>query len=43
VILQAADRVWERAAREGIDPRLAAHSIAVERVAEATQIRGLYP
>ena len=28
---------------DGIDPRLAAHAIAVERVAEATRLRGLYP
>ena len=35
--------VWERAGADGIDPRLAAHAIAVERVAEATRLRGLYP
>ena len=42
-ILAAADAVWERAAEDDIDPRLAAHAIAVERVAEATRLRGLYP
>ena len=42
-ILDAADAVWARAAEDGIDPRLAAHAIAVERVAEATRLRGLYP
>ena len=42
-ILEAADAVWERAAADGIDPRLAANAIAVERVAEATRLRGLYP
>jgi glutamate dehydrogenase (NAD(P)+) len=42
-ILAAADAVWERAAADGIDPRLAANAIAVERVAEATRLRGLYP
>ena len=42
-ILQAAEAVWERAARDSISPRLAAHAIAVERVAEATKLRGLYP
>jgi glutamate dehydrogenase (NAD(P)+) len=42
-ILAAADAVWDRAAADGIDPRLAAHSIAVERVADATRLRGLYP
>ena len=42
-ILQAADAVWRRAEADGISPRLAAHAIAVERVAEATRLRGLYP
>jgi glutamate dehydrogenase (NAD(P)+) len=42
-ILAAADAVWTRAGIDGIDPRLAAQSIAVERVAEATRLRGLYP
>lgn len=42
-ILAAADAVWARAASDGIDTRLAAHTIAVERVAEATRLRGLYP
>jgi glutamate dehydrogenase (NAD(P)+) len=43
VILRAAERVWRRAADDDIDPRLAAHAIAVERVARATALRGLYP
>ena len=42
-ILDAADAVWERAEADDIDPRRAAHAIAVERVAEATTLRGLYP
>ena len=42
-ILAAADAVWARAAADGIEPRLAAQAIAVERVAEATRLRGLYP
>ena len=42
-ILAAADVVWQRAAADGIPPRLAAHAIAVERVAAATRLRGLYP
>jgi glutamate dehydrogenase (NAD(P)+) len=42
-ILAAADAVWQRAAVDGISPRLAANAIAVERVAEATRRRGLYP
>jgi glutamate dehydrogenase (NAD(P)+) len=43
VILRASDAVWDRAAADGVDPRLAAHAIAVERVAEATVLRGIYP
>jgi glutamate dehydrogenase (NAD(P)+) len=42
-ILAAADAVWALAAEDDIDPRLAAHAIAVEKVAEATRLRGLYP
>ena len=42
-ILSAAEVVWQRSAADGIPPRLAAHSLAVERVAAATRIRGLYP
>ena len=41
------DRAYDDVARmrdaEGIDARLAAHAIAVARVAEAQQIRGRYP
>jgi glutamate dehydrogenase (NAD(P)+) len=42
-ILTAGDAVWARSAADGIEPRLAAQAIAVERVAEATRLRGLYP
>jgi glutamate dehydrogenase (NAD(P)+) len=42
-MLAAADAVWDRAAADGIAPRLAAQSLAIERVAEATRLRGLYP
>jgi glutamate dehydrogenase (NAD(P)+) len=42
-ILEAAQAVWDRAQEDGIPARLAAHAIAVERVAEATRLRGLYP
>jgi glutamate dehydrogenase (NAD(P)+) len=42
-ILAAADAVWARAEEDSVTPRVAAHSIAVERVAEATRLRGLYP
>jgi glutamate dehydrogenase (NAD(P)+) len=43
LILSAADAVWHRAAADGIPPRLAAHILAVERVATATRLRGIYP
>jgi glutamate dehydrogenase/leucine dehydrogenase len=43
VIQRAADAVWNRAAANGIDTRLAARAIAVERVAEAARLRGFYP
>jgi glutamate dehydrogenase (NAD(P)+) len=42
-IVEAAGTVWQRAESDGIPSRLAAHAIAVERVAEATRLRGLYP
>jgi glutamate dehydrogenase (NAD(P)+) len=42
-ILTAADDVWRLAAADGIPPRLAAHVIAVGRVAKATTARGIYP
>jgi glutamate dehydrogenase (NAD(P)+) len=43
IIVEAAGTVWQRAESDGIPSRLAAHAIAVERVAEATRLRGLYP
>jgi glutamate dehydrogenase (NAD(P)+) len=42
-MLAASDAVWARADADGIGSRRAAHAIAVERVAEAVQLRGLYP
>jgi glutamate dehydrogenase (NAD(P)+) len=42
-ILAATAAVWARAEADAMHPRLAAHAIAVERVAEATRLRGLYP
>ncbi|HEY7024536.1 MAG TPA: Glu/Leu/Phe/Val dehydrogenase [Candidatus Limnocylindrales bacterium] len=42
-MLTAADAVWTRAKNDDIPLRLAAQSLAVERVAEATRLRGLYP
>ena len=42
-ILTASEAVWTRAGADDISPRLAANAIAVERVADATRLRGLYP
>ena len=42
-IVTAADQVWQRAQDDGISLRLAAHVIAVDRVARASTLRGLYP
>jgi glutamate dehydrogenase (NAD(P)+) len=42
MMLRAFDEVWERAAEQGIDTRLAAHLLAVDRVAEAMQVRERY-
>ena len=43
VIDHAYDDVSRLRDRDGIDARLAAHAIAVRRVADASQIRGRYP
>jgi glutamate dehydrogenase (NAD(P)+) len=43
VLGRAFDEVWNLYTERGIDPRLAAHTIAVSRVAEAHKLRGLYP
>jgi glutamate dehydrogenase (NAD(P)+) len=43
VLGRAFDEVWDLHTERGIDPRLAAHTIAVARVAEAHKLRGLYP
>ncbi|MCC6618058.1 MAG: Glu/Leu/Phe/Val dehydrogenase [Chloroflexi bacterium] len=43
IIGGAYDEVAAVRARDGIGARLAAHVIAIGRVAEATEIRGLYP
>ncbi|MEP7361109.1 MAG: Glu/Leu/Phe/Val dehydrogenase [Chloroflexota bacterium] len=42
-IVAAADAVWQRAQTDDIPERLAAHALAVERVATATRLRGIYP
>jgi glutamate dehydrogenase (NAD(P)+) len=41
VLVRAFDDVWRTAAEHQVPPRLAAHVLAVERVAEATRARGL--
>ncbi len=43
VLLRAFGDVWQMAAERNVPPRLAAHLLAVGRVAEATRTRGLYP
>jgi glutamate dehydrogenase (NAD(P)+) len=43
LIVPATDEVWRLAEADQISPRLAAHAIAVNRVATATRLRGLYP
>jgi glutamate dehydrogenase (NAD(P)+) len=43
VLGRAFDEVWDLHVERGIDLRLAAHTIAVGRVAEAQKLRGLYP
>lgn len=43
VLGRAFDEVWDLHTERSIDPRLAAHTIAVGRVAEALRLRGLYP
>ena len=43
VLDRAFDEVWDLHTERGIDPRLAAHTIAVGRVAEAQRLRGIYP
>ena len=43
IMLRTFDDVWRLAAEHAIDARLAAHALAVSRVADATRTRGLYP
>jgi len=43
VIFGAYDAVSAMRSEQGVDARLAAHAIAVGRVAEAQRIRGIYP
>jgi glutamate dehydrogenase (NAD(P)+) len=43
VLGRAFDEVWNLHVERNIDLRLAAHTVAVARVAEAQKLRGLYP
>jgi len=43
MVLRAFQDTYALHQRDGISLRLAAHCLAVERVAEAHRIRGLYP
>ncbi len=42
-LVRAFDQVQARAEREGLRLRCAAHRLAIERVDEATRLRGVYP
>jgi glutamate dehydrogenase (NAD(P)+) len=43
IVSRAFVETWETAARRGVSMRLAAYGLAVQRVAEATTTRGIYP
>jgi glutamate dehydrogenase (NAD(P)+) len=43
IVTRAFNDTWNLHEQRGISLRLAAYGLAVERVAEATTIRGLYP
>ncbi|HEY8478076.1 MAG TPA: Glu/Leu/Phe/Val dehydrogenase [Chloroflexota bacterium] len=43
VMVRAFDDVWRTAREHGVDLRLAAYTLAVQRVVEATTTRGIYP
>jgi glutamate dehydrogenase (NAD(P)+) len=43
IVTRAFADTWDMHERRGVSMRLAAYGLAVERVAEATTIRGLYP
>jgi glutamate dehydrogenase (NAD(P)+) len=43
IVTRAFAETWSTHERRGVSVRLAAYGVAVERVAEATTIRGLYP
>ncbi len=43
IITGAFNSSWEASKRLGVSLRLGAYAVAVERVAEATTLRGIYP
>jgi glutamate dehydrogenase (NAD(P)+) len=43
IVTRAFDETWVTKEERGLPMRLAAYGLAVERVAEATTTRGLYP
>jgi glutamate dehydrogenase (NAD(P)+) len=43
IITRAFDQTWQLHEERGLPLRLAAYGVAVERVANATAIRGIYP
>ena len=43
IVTRAFDETWATMQERGISMRLAAYGLAVQRVAEATITRGLYP
>lgn len=43
IMLENFEAVWETARRKGIDMRTAAYTLAISRVVEAVEARGIYP
>ena len=43
IVTRAFEETWECAETRGVSMRLAAYGLAVQRVAEATTTRGIYP
>jgi glutamate dehydrogenase (NAD(P)+) len=43
ILTRAFDSSWKASERLGVPLRLGAYAVAVQRVAEATSVRGLYP
>jgi len=42
-MVQSVNNVWEMAQREKVDLRMGAYMVAIQRVAEAYRVRGIYP